>query len=64
MFSIRAFVKLERMKLATKKNPFALRSRMYINAVQVALEELRSLRLAGAETWFVRKVSYGYTQKK
>jgi DDE superfamily endonuclease len=47
--SIYAFVKLERMKLATKTNPFALRSRMYLKAVQAAFKELQSLRLPGAE---------------
>ncbi len=48
--SIYAFVKLERMKLATKMNHFALRSRVYRKAVQAAFEELQSLRLAGAES--------------
>ena len=47
--SIWAFVKLERMKLATKLNHFALRSRMYLKAVQAAFQELQSLRLPGAE---------------
>jgi hypothetical protein len=47
--AIYAFVKLERMKLATKMNHFALRSRMYLKAVQAAFKELRSLRLPGAE---------------
>jgi Transposase DDE domain len=47
--AIWAFVKLERMKLATKMNHFALRSRMYLKAVQAAFQELQSLRLAGAE---------------
>src|SRR5215210_4882339 len=47
--SIYAFVKLERLKLATKTNHFALRSRMYLKAVQAAFKELQSLRLAGAE---------------
>ncbi len=47
--SIYAFVKLERMKLATKMNHFALRSRMYLKAVQAAFKELQSLRLLGAE---------------
>jgi hypothetical protein len=47
--SIYAFVKLERMKLATKTNHFALRSRMYLKAVQAAFKELQSLRLPGAE---------------
>ena len=43
--SIYAFVKLERMKLAMKLNHFALRSRMYLKAVQAAFAELQSLRL-------------------
>lgn len=47
--SIYAFVKLERLKLATKMNHFALRSRMYLKAVQAAFKELQSLRLPGAE---------------
>ncbi len=47
--SIYAFVKLERLKLATKTNHFALRSRMYLKAVQAAFKELQTLRLPGAE---------------
>jgi hypothetical protein len=47
--SIYAFVKLERMKLATKINHFALRSRMYLKAIQAAFKELQSLRLPDAE---------------
>ena len=43
--SIYAFVKLERMKLATKLNHFALRSRLCLKAVQAAFQELQSLRL-------------------
>jgi hypothetical protein len=31
------------MKLATKMNHFALRSRMYLKAVQAAFQELQSL---------------------
>lgn len=48
--SIYAFVKLERMKLATKMNHFALRSHLCLKAVQAAFQELQSLRLAGAES--------------
>ena len=48
--AIYAFVKLERMKIATKTNHFALRSRMYLKAVQAAIKELQSLRLPGAES--------------
>ena len=47
--AIYAFVNLERMKLATKMNHFAMRSRMYLKAVQAAFKELQSLRLASAE---------------
>jgi len=47
--AIYAFVKLERLKLATKTNHFALRSRMYLKAIQAAFKELQSLRLPGAE---------------
>ena len=47
--SIYAFVKLERLKIATKLNHFALRSRMYLKAVRAAFKELQSLRLSGAE---------------
>jgi hypothetical protein len=34
------------MKLITKMNHFALRSRIYLKAVQAAFGELQSLRLA------------------
>jgi hypothetical protein len=47
--SIYAFVKLEQMKIATKINHFALRSRLCLKAVQAAFRELQSLRSAGAE---------------
>ncbi len=47
--SIWAFVKLERLKVATKLNHFALRSRMYLKAVRAAFGELQTLRVAGAE---------------
>jgi hypothetical protein len=42
-------VKLERLKVATKMNHFALRSGMYLKAVQAAFKELRTLRLPDAE---------------
>jgi hypothetical protein len=45
--SIHAYVKLERMRIATKLNHFALRSRLSVKAVQAAFEELQSLQLAG-----------------
>src|SRR5436305_4473762 len=44
--SIYAFVKLERLKLATKMNHFAIRSVIYLKAVRVSYEELRRMRLA------------------
>src|SRR5215211_1852164 len=47
--SIYAFVKLERVKMATKLNHFALRSRMYLKAVRAAFGELQTLRVPGAE---------------
>ncbi len=43
--SIWAFVKLERMKLITGMNHFALRSRLCVKAVQAAFRELQDLRL-------------------
>jgi hypothetical protein len=39
----------ERMKLATNMNYFALLSRQCLKAVQVAFQELQSLRLVDAE---------------
>jgi hypothetical protein len=48
--SIYAFVKLERMKMATKMNHFALRSRIYLKAVQAAFRELQTLRLPSVES--------------
>ena len=47
--SIYAFVKLERLKMTTKTNHFALRSRIYLKAVQGAFRELQALRLPGVE---------------
>jgi hypothetical protein len=47
--SIYAFVKLERLKMATKMNHFALRSRIYLKAVQAAFREVQALRLPGIE---------------
>jgi len=44
--SIWAFVKLERMKLATSMNHFALRSRLCVKAVRAAFQELQDLRLS------------------
>jgi hypothetical protein len=47
--SIHAFAKLERMKMATKMNHFALRSRIYLKAIQAAYRELQRMRLADVE---------------
>jgi DDE superfamily endonuclease len=47
--SIHAFVKLERMRMATKLNHFALRSRLCVKAVQAACQELHRLQLADDE---------------
>jgi hypothetical protein len=47
--SIHAFVKLERMRIATKLNHFALRSRLCLKAVQAAFQELQRLQLADDE---------------
>jgi hypothetical protein len=44
--SIYAFVKLERLKLATKMNHFVIRSVIYLKAVRASYEELRRMRLA------------------
>jgi hypothetical protein len=44
--SIWAFVKLERMKIITKMNHFALRSRLCVKAVRAAFQELQDLRLS------------------
>ena len=44
--SIYAFVKLERMKIATDMNHFALRSRIYIRAIQAAYRELQRIPLS------------------
>jgi DDE superfamily endonuclease len=43
--SIYAFVKLERLKMATKMNHFALRSRIYLKAIQAAHQELQRMKL-------------------
>lgn len=46
--SIYAFFKLERLKLATKLNHFAIRSVIYLKAVRASYEELQRMRLADA----------------
>lgn len=43
--SIYAFFKLERMKITTKLNHFALRSRIYLKAIQAAYRELQRMQL-------------------
>lgn len=43
--SIYAFVKLERLKMVTKMNHFALRSRIYLEAIQAAYQELQRMQL-------------------
>jgi len=47
--SIYSFFKLERIKISTKMNHFALRSRIYIKALQAAYRELQQMRLSGVE---------------
>jgi hypothetical protein len=44
--SIHAFVKLERLKLATSMNHFAIRSVIYLKALQASYEELKRMQLA------------------
>jgi hypothetical protein len=43
--SIYSFVKLERLKMSTKMNHFAMRSRIYLKAIQAAYRELQRIRL-------------------
>jgi hypothetical protein len=47
--SMPAFVKLERMRIATKLNHFAVRSRLCVKAVQAAFQELQRLQCADDE---------------
>jgi hypothetical protein len=42
------FIKLERLKIKTKLNHFALKSRLYVNAVQSALNTLRQMKFTAA----------------
>jgi DDE superfamily endonuclease len=42
--SIYSFVKLERLKMSTKMNHFAMRSRIYLKAIQAAYRELQRMR--------------------
>jgi hypothetical protein len=44
--SLYAFFKLERLKVATKMNHFAIRSSIYLRAVRASYEELQRMRLA------------------
>ena len=44
--SIYAFVKLERLKIATSMNHFARRSRIYLKAIQAAYQELQRMQLS------------------
>ena len=43
--SMLAFIKLETLRLKTNMNHFAIKSKLYINAVKSALNELTKLRL-------------------
>lgn len=45
--SLLAFVKLERLKLNTSKNHFALKAKLYMKAVQSAFAELQHLKQGG-----------------
>ena len=45
--SLLAFVKLERLKLTTRKNHFALKAKLYLKAVRSAFDELQQLKQAG-----------------
>src|SRR5215470_9633020 len=44
------FLKLERLKMTTKLNHFALKSKLYLNALQAAFSTLRTLALTGHVT--------------
>lgn len=46
--SIYAFVKLERLRIAQQTNHFALKSRLYINAIKAAFQELNNMKNAMA----------------
>lgn len=45
--SLLAFVKLERLKLTTSKNHFALKAKLYMKAIQSAFAELQQLKQGG-----------------
>lgn len=46
-YALLAFVKLERLKLTTSKNHFALKAKLYMKAVTSAFAELQQLKQAG-----------------
>lgn len=46
--SIYAFVKLERLRIAQQTNHFALKSRLYMNAIKAAFQELNQMKVAMA----------------
>ncbi len=45
-----AFIKLEKLRLATKLNHFALKLKLYTRATQAAFEELESIKQAADNT--------------
>ncbi|MEO6906371.1 MAG: transposase [Abditibacteriaceae bacterium] len=45
-----AYTKLEKLKVQTKLNHYALKSKIYISALQVAYQELRNLQNLYAKT--------------
>lgn len=42
--SLYAFVKLERLKITTSKNHYAMKAKLYLKALKIAFEELQSLK--------------------
>ena len=42
--SLCAFVKLERLKVATRKNHFALKTKLYVKALKSAFDELQLIK--------------------
>jgi hypothetical protein len=47
--SIISYIKLERYKFSTKLNHFALKSKLYLNAVKAAFQELERIKLQHAQ---------------
>ena len=43
-----AVFKMECLKIRTKLNPFALRSKLYLNAIRSAFDELQALKFTVA----------------